>query len=357
MRIPLARPFVREEELEGQARALRSGRLVLGQENARFEEAVAQAAGRPYGVALASGTAALHLALWALDLPADAEVIVPAFTFPAPAHAARVLGLATVPVDVDPETWNLAPEAVAAAITSRTRAILAVDQFGLPADHARLETLADRAGAVLVEDAACALGATGVDGRPAGAYGRVACFSFHPRKIATTGEGGCLVTADRVLAERVRRLRHHGQTRAGEFVEPGLNLRLGEPAAAVGRAQLARLPALVAERRLLAARYRSQLPRLPVQTPAPGHVFQTFAVVLPDGVDRARVITRLADQSIEAAPATYALHRLGSFPGLEAAAFPVADRLHHRALALPLWNGMTEAMIDEVAHRLLEDLA
>lgn len=363
--LPLARPSIGEAELAAQARALASGRLVLGPENAAFEEALARATGRRHAICVSSGTAALHLALWALDLPPDGEILVPAFTFPAPANAARSLGHEVVPVDVDDATWNLSPEAAARRLGPQAAAIVAVDQFGLLADHEALLSLALARGIPLVEDAACALGAADAAGRPGGSFGRIACLSFHARKILTTGEGGAVLTDDDRLAARVRALRNHGQEAPGRFTGVGLNYRLSEPAAAVGRVQLERLPELVEERRRLVLRYRERFADHPVgatlrfQEPPPGqrHAWQTFAVFLPEGVDRARVIAALRARDIEAGPATYALHRLASFegrPGCDAAALPVADRLHDRALALPLWNGMPEDAVDRVVAALLQ---
>lgn len=365
--IPLARPSIGEADLAAHARVLRSGRLVLGPENQAFEAAVAQRAGRPYAVAVASGTMALHLALRSLGLRPGGEVLVPAFTFPAPAHAAANLGLTPVAIDVDEDTWNLSPAAVAHRLSRRIVAIIAVDQFGLLADHGALVALATDAGVPLVEDAACAIGAADATGRPGGSAGAVACFSFHPRKIVTTGEGGAVVTSDDETAARLRRLRNHGQARAGEFVEAGENGRLPETAAAMGRTQLERLDGWITERRRLVDRYVERLTagprgaRLRFQQPPPGfrHSWQTFAVVLPPGVERTRVVAGLRDRGVESGPATYALHRIGSFagrPGFDARSLPVADRLHDRALALPLFAGMTAAQVERVTAALEEVL-
>lgn len=367
-KIPLARPTIGEPELEAQARALRSGRLVLGPENAAFEFAVASAAGVTHAVALASGTAALHAALWALDLPAGGEVLLPAFTFPAPAHAVVALGLRPVAVDVDADSWNLAPREAARHLSKKTCAILAVDQFGLCADYHALTQLAAQAGVPIVEDAACAIGSADPDGRRAGSFGALGCFSFHPRKIVTTGEGGAVVTARAHYSERVRRLRHHGQSAPGVFDEVGLNFRLAEPAAAVGVAQLERLDALLEERRERIATYRLALGDLPVtrslamQSDAPRRSWQTFAVVLPEGVERARVVAQMAERGVEAGAATYALHRVGSLRGrlvgdASAASLPVAERLHERALALPLYGGMSDDEVGQVVAALAEALS
>ncbi len=362
--LPLARPTIGDAELEGQARALRSGRLVLGPENEAFEAELCHITGAAHAVAVSSGTAALVAALRALELPPGSEVLVPAFTFPAPAHAVVSLGLDVVPVDVAPDTWNLDATSVARAIGPRTRGVIVVDQFGVPVDVAALGLPSE---VRVVEDAACALGAA-LGGIASGRAGALGCLSFHPRKIVTTGEGGAVLTDDAALAAQVRAIRHHGQSAPGEFVLAGLNLRLGEAAAAVGRAQLARLPELLEHRALLAAVYVAALAaaglaeRAPVQAAPPGarRAWQTFALLLPEKPTRAEVIDRLRAQGIEAGPATYALHRIGSFakrPRFDAATLPVADRLHDRSLALPLFFGMTESDVTRVVAELAAVLA
>jgi dTDP-4-amino-4,6-dideoxygalactose transaminase len=367
-KIPLARPTIGEPELEAQARALRSGRLVLGPENLAFEAAIAAHADVGHAISVASGTAALVAALWALELPPGGEVLVPAFTFPAPAHAVAALGLVPIAVDVDADSWNLSPTETARHLGKKTCAILAVDQFGLCADYHALARLAAQAGVPIVEDAACAIGSRDPDGKRAGSFGALGCFSFHPRKIVTTGEGGAVVSADARVAERVRRLRHHGQSAPGTFVEVGLNFRLAEPAAAVGVAQLERLDALLAERRERVAAYRMALADTPVtrglamQADAPMRSWQTLAVVLPEGVERARVVAQMAERGVESGAATYALHRVGSLTGrlggeASAASLPQAERLHERALALPLFGGLSDDEIAQVVAALAEALS
>jgi dTDP-4-amino-4,6-dideoxygalactose transaminase len=202
-----------------------------------------------------------------------------------------------------------------------------------------------------VSDAACAVGV------PAAMQGECACLSFHPRKVLTTGEGGAIVGDDEGLRDRLRALRTHGLV-AGDVAAPGLNYRMGDVAAAIGRMQLARLPALLDERRALAARYRVRLESstgLALQADAPGRAWQTFAVLLPEGVDRARVRASLEEQGIETQVASYGLHTLSAYRA-DAAKFPVADALHRRALALPLWNGLAPASVDRVADALLAAL-
>ncbi len=364
--IPLARPSLGETELAAAERALRSGRLVHGPENLRFEEALAARCGRRHAVAVASGTAALELALWALGVAAGDQVLVTAFGFPAAANAAARAGATPVPVDVDGATWTIDAAGARDALTrcERPRAIVSIDQLGLPAEAAALERLQAASGVPVIADAACGLGGADSTGRPGGGCGRVAILSFHPRKLITTGEGGALLCDDDGLASALRELRNHGQDGPGSFCRAGTNARLSEVAAAVGGAQLARMDEMVAERRLLAEGYRRRLGplaragRLSWQEPAAGavHAYQTFAVRLAAGVDRDGVRRALAAAAIESGPATYAFHRLPPHQR-GSASLREADALHDRSLAVPLYIGMRSAELDAVADALGEALA
>ena len=368
--IPLARPSVGDAEIAAAERTLRSGRLVLGPENRRFEEALAERCRRRHAVATASGTAALELALWALDVSAGDEVLVTAFGFPAAANAVRRAGATPVPVDVEAGPWTMDPSRARARLASaRPRAIVSIDQLGLPAEAAPLDALQAATGVPVIADAACGLGGTDSAGTPGGGHGKVAVLSFHPRKLVTTGEGGAALCDDDGLAAALRELRNHGQEGPGRFHRVGTNARLSEVAAAIGCAQLARLDDMVAERRLLAEGYRSRLAalaragRLSWQEPVPGamHAYQTFAILLAADVDRDGVRRALAAAGVESGPATYAFHRL---PAHQARArgdesprpssLAQADSLHERGLALPLYIGMRSGELDTVARALGE---
>ncbi|WP_428267414.1 DegT/DnrJ/EryC1/StrS family aminotransferase [Haliangium sp.] len=378
--IPLARPALGEAELAAVERCMRSGRLVLGPENLRFEELLAAATGRAHGVCVTSGTTGLELALWALEVGPGDQVLVPAGGYPAAAHAALRLGATPVLVDIDPATWIIDVDAATAAITARTRAMIAVDTLGVVAPAAALEDLCRRHGVALIDDAACSLGGSDHDGRPGGGYGAIGVLSFHPRKVITTGEGGAALCDDPALAERLRRLRHQGQTGPGSFDRPGTNARLSEVAAAIGRVQMGRLEAFVRERTLLVEGYRERLDglraagRLSWQEPAagarPSH--QSFAVMLADDAhlpDRDQVRTYLAQAEIESQVAIYALHgldslvgRLGETVGADPASpaaerWPVATAVAERGLVLPLYSGMRSAQLDRVCDTLTEVLA
>ena len=365
-RIPLARPAIGDAEVSAAERALRSGRLVIGPENQQFERSLATLTGRRHAIAVSSGTAALELTLWGLGIGPGDEVLIPAFGFVAAANAVARQGAVPVPIDVDPATWNVDVGALTAAVGEATRAIISIDQLGLVAEAAPLVGLADDAGLVLIEDAACALGGCDCQGVVGGGYGRAATLSFHPRKVITTGEGGAITCDDDDLAARLRALRNHGQVGPGEFVCVGTNARLGEPAAAVGNTQLARMEAMVAERRLIASGYQERLAglraadRLSWQVvPAEAvHTYQTFAVLLHEDCDRDRVCRLCDANDIEVGPATYAFHRIKSHArgGQAAAGLAVADALHDRGLALPLYVGMRSTELDRVCEVLAEGI-
>lgn len=358
-RIPLARPPVGEAEIVAAERALRSGRLTMGPEIERFEALLAARTGRRHAIAVSSGTAALELALWALGIDGG-EVALTAFGFPAAANAIRLRGARPVPIEVDPASWNLDPAALRRATGPAIRAIVSIDQLGLPAEAAPL--LAAAGAVPVIDDAACALGGADSRGAPGGGYGVLATLSFHPRKIVTTGEGGAVLTDDEALAAVVRELRNHGQAGPGRFVRVGSNARMTEVGAAIGCAQLERLDAMLAERRMLADGYRRRLAklvageRISLQEGPPGamHAYQTFAVRLAAGLDRGAIAGRLIERGIECGPATYAFHRLPSHADAARGPLPAADALHDRALALPLYLGMRSAELDRVADALAE---
>jgi perosamine synthetase len=342
--IRLARPDVGEVELAALAEVVESGQLTMGPKVAEFEEAIARACGTAHAAAVSSGTAALHLALLALEIGPGDEVIVPAYTFPATANAVELCGARAVLVDVDPDTFLLEPGAVSAALTVRTRAVMAVHLFGRPVAWEALQTAVPQ-DVALVEDAAGALGAR-YRGTPCGALGVAGCLSFHPRKIVTTGEGGAVTTDEESLDAAVRRYRHHGWAALGDMPAPGFNYRIPDLLCAVGIPQLARLDALLAARERVAGWYTERLREL-VLTPgadeADRHGWQAYVVQL-DRRDEA--LAGLREAGIEAQIGTWALHHLA--PYREQGAFPGADRAFERALALPFATTTTEAEVERV---------
>jgi dTDP-4-amino-4,6-dideoxygalactose transaminase len=357
--IKLASPELGDEERDAIARVLASGMLVQGREVAELERAVAERCERAHAIAVSSGTAALELALRALGV-AGGEVIVPTLTWPSPAHAAIVAGARVATIDVDRGDWNGAPDGFARARTAATRAAIAIDQLGVPARHPEIaRALGD---VPVIEDAACAIGST-LGGRPCGSFGIVSCLSFHPRKVITTGEGGMCLTDDAALAAELRALRNHGQSAPGTFIVAAPNLRLTEMQAAMGIAQLARLPSILERRRALAERYRDALlaldPAIRAQSCPPGATRneQTFGLVLPEPVDRDRVITSLAAAGIEAGRLSYTLHAIGSMRDQRSEPAPVADAIVARGIALPLHTGIGEREVDRVIAALAAALS
>ena len=347
-RIRLALPDIGEEELAAVQEVLESGQLTMGPKVAELEELLAAACGVEHAVAVSSGTAALHLAVLALGLEEGDEVLVPAYTFPATANVVALAGARPVLVDVDPSTLNLDPAKVYDAVTSRTRAVLAVHLFGRPLDWEQLQN-ALPPDVRLLEDAAGALGARW-RGMPCGGLGEMGCLSFHPRKIVTTGEGGAVTTSSDDLADAIRRMRHHGIEPRGDFeiAEPGLNYRLSDILCAVGIPQLRRLKELLAARRSVAERYEERLREiegvdLPSADKGDTHGWQAYVVRL----DRAQeAIPALREQGIEAQIGTYALHRLAAFR--DQGEFLGASAAFDRAMALPFHTQLTDGELDRV---------
>ncbi|MGH3135395.1 MAG: DegT/DnrJ/EryC1/StrS family aminotransferase [Gaiellaceae bacterium] len=346
--IRLARPDVGEAELGAIAEVIATGQLTMGPKVEEFEGAIASVVGTAHAAAVSSGTAALHLALLALDIGPGDEVIVPAYTFPATANAVELCGARAVLVDIDPDTFVVDAAAVAAAVTSRTRAMMAVHLFGRPVDWEALQTAVSQE-VVLIEDAAGALGAH-YRGTPCGALGVLGCLSFHPRKIVTTGEGGAVTTDEAGLDAAVRRFRHHGWATLGDLPQPGFNYRLPDLLCAIGIPQLARLEQLLAARERVARWYSERLEHF-VLTPSAAegdrHGWQAYVVQL-DRRDEA--LAALREAGIEAQIGTWALHRLD--PYRAQGTFPGADRAFERALALPFATTTTEEEVERVVEVL-----
>ncbi len=371
---PLHRPELGFEEAAALAEVLASGQLVQGPRVAAFEAAVAQRLALPCAVACSSGTAALHLALAALDVGPGDEVIVPAFGFPATANVVELCGARAVPADVDLDRFALTAESVAAVATERTRGVLVVHPFGIPAPMAALSALAQARGWWLVEDAACALGtAPRQDDAARWASGdHLVCLSFHPRKTLTTAEGGMVLTADPALAHRLRRLRNHGMDepapgdgRWQRFHAVGFNYRMSELHAALGQVQMTRLDAIVAGRARLAAWYREALAALPrVSWPAgyqqPDLAFQSLVVLLDPEIDRDQVIDRLAGRGVQTTLGGYALALQPAYrgrPDADPARLPNASRAQASTLTLPATLAMTQADVEVVVDALADALA
>lgn len=368
--IRLTRPSIDEEDIEAVAKVLRSGYLVQGARVAAFEAAVAARLGSAHAVAVSSGTAALHLALLALGVGPGDRVAVPAYSWIATANVVELIGATTVFVDVHPGTFDMDAAALAAVLDSgggSVRAVMPVHAFGQPADLRAILPLCEARGIPVVEDAACALGAE-LDGRLAGTFGRLGCFSFHPRKAITTGEGGLIVTEDPGLARALRILRNHGidPDRPGEFVRFAFNYRLTEVAAAMGLVQLAKLDRILGARREAAARYGPLLAGVPVVRPVlrdgAAHAYQSYVVRIPDAsaAERDRIVARLREGGVEATIGTSHMPMAACFReryGYEQGDFPGADRAFAETITLPLYEGITPEDQETVARVLAAALS
>ncbi len=363
--IPMTRPWLDQLEYDAVTRVLESGMLVQGAQVQRFEELVAARCQREHAVAVSSGTAALSLALSVLGVGPGDEVLVPALTWPSPAHAVLLAGARVKLVDVDPDEWNAAPAAFAAARSDATRAAIVIDQFGNPVRAAELRVALE--GLLVVEDAACAIGSVFADGSACGSLGDVSCLSFHPRKILTTGEGGVCLTDDAAVAHRLRVLRNHGQAGPGVFEQPAGNYRLTEMGGALGVVQMGRLDAIVEGRRTRAAQIKAALreaaPGLTFQQPPEGSLAnaQTLGALLPAGANAAQRDAFIEAVRANGAQAGALSYALGDVPtiastitsGSEPASAPsttVAADIVARGVSLPLFPTMTDADVEQVVH-------
>ena len=341
---------LKAELLGAVERVLDGGRFVLGGEGQALEAELATLAGVRHGVGLGSGTDALRLALTAVGVKPGDEVITPAFSFVASASTIVMAGATPVFVDVEPSTCGLDPEALAAALTPRTRAIVAVHLYGHPARIDRIAEIARRHGVALIEDAAQAIGATW-DGRPIGGWGDAACLSFYPTKnLGACGDGGLLLTDRDDVAGRVRRLRHHGDSGRYEHVELGYCSRLDEVQAAMLRVKLRRLEAWTEARRRLAARYRAGLAGLALELPYEDsrarHIYHLFTVRHPQRDALARALADLGVGTMVHYPRAVPDQPLFGLDGERQ--WPQAWRAAREVLSLPCYPEMTDAEIDGV---------
>lgn len=363
--LKLSQPNISEEAIAAVVEVLRSGQLVHGPENEAFESELAAYLGCSDVLLVSSGTAALHVALLALGIGRGDAVIVPDFTFPATANVVAMLGAKVITVDVEPETYTLSIDKLTSTIADwqgeeTLKAIMPVHEFGCAADMNSILKLAKTHNLFVVEDAACALGAS-YGGSKVGALGDVGCFSFHPRKTLTTGEGGAIATNNSKLAQTIRRLRNHGMERSSagmQFYQPGLNYRLTNFQAALGRSQLPDLGQWIATRYEHAQYYVHLLEPLRsrgcISLPAltEGHSFQTFMIVLEQGVERGQVIEKLRSQGVEASLGAQSLMALNIYPGAYSADFSVSKKLFQYGLALPFCEKNSLVDLENVAAAL-----
>jgi len=358
--VPLARPVIGVAEEERVLAVLRSGMLSLGPVVPEFERAFARRLGADHASAVSSGTAGLHLGLRAAGVSDGDEVITSPFSFVASANAIVYERATPVFADIDPVTLNLDPQAAAAAVTSRTTALLPVHIFGYPADLEAFERMA----LPIVEDACEALGAVHADGTAVGARGHPAVFGFYPNKQLTTGEGGMVCVGDPATKERIDSERNQGRAPDMGWLDHdrlGFNYRLSDIAGALGLAQLDRLDEMLAARAHVAARYREALAEVEgLELPCPDHDgdrrgWFVFVVQLPRRVDRDETVRALAGHGVQSKPYLPAIHllsfyreRFGHRPG----EFPACEQVAARSLALPFFPGLTEDQIEQVVSAL-----
>jgi perosamine synthetase len=371
MKIPLSAPDITQAEIDAVTAVLRTPHLSLGPELGAFEAELAAYHQVRNAIAVSSGTAGLHLSLLVLGIGPGDEVIIPSFAFIAVANAVLQVGATPVFADIDPVTLNLDPAAVEAAVTLRTRALLVVHTFGVPANMAALQSIAHRYGLKIVEDACEAIGAVVGDGitrRPAGSFGDLAVLGFYPNKQMTTGEGGAVLANSPPHAARLRSLRNQGRVAGAGWLdhgEPGFNYRLSELACALGRAQFARIEEMLACRQAAAERYNDMLSKMnglelpPTNLPNLRISWFVYVVRLPEKMNRDRIQAALAARGIATGRYFAPIHlqlawrsrRSGAVP------LPVTESIAHRTLALPFFNRITSHQQQEVCAALFNLVA
>jgi len=373
--IPITKPWMLEAEANAARRVILSGWATQGPEVAAFEAEFASLVGAPHACAVSSCTTALHVALLAAGVGPGDEVVTVSHSFIATANSIRYCGAVPVFVDIDPSTFNLDPALLQDAITERTRAILAVHQLGMPCDLSRILPIARRHGVPVIEDAACAMGSEIRDdgrweriGKP---HGDAACFSFHPRKVISTGDGGMITTRHEAWDRKFRLLRQHamdvpdavrhasGRVIFEGYPEVGYNYRLTDIQAAVGREQLKRLPGIIRRRRSLASSYRRWLGtihglQMPAEPEWARTNWQSFCVRLPHGCDQRAVMQAMLDANVSTRRGVMCSHREPAYRDLPRRfELPQSERAQDRCILLPLYPQMTADEQRQVARALL----
>jgi dTDP-4-amino-4,6-dideoxygalactose transaminase len=374
--IPITKPELDDDEVSAAVSVIQSGWLTQGKQVQAFEGAFAKAAGALEAVATTSCTTALHLSLLGLGIQEGDEVIVPSYSFVATANAVVHAGGVPVFVDIDPMTFTIDPLLVEKAIGPRTRFVMMVHQIGLPCDIKAFERIAERYPLTIIEDAACALGST-YEGRPIGGHGNVACFSFHPRKIITTGEGGMITTDDPDLAEHLRRLRHHGMSLSDlarhesknvlfeQYEYVGYNYRMTDIQAAIGLRQLKKLSKILGRRRALGKRYDEafsassaiRLPRL-IEGAETNYQSYLLGMALESRVSRDDLMERLLSAGVATRRAVMAIHQEPAYlDSRQLIKLPATEAAVETSLFLPLYPSLTEDEQDYIIEKVLSAVA
>lgn len=373
----LTRPYFDDVELEYVKECLNSGWVTQGPMTKRFEQLFMEKHGGDYGIAVCNCTAGLHMAMVALGIGEGDEVIVPAYTWVTSANCVEYTGARVVLADVDSSKFNIDPEAIRKAISPRTKGIVVVHEFGCAAEMDKILEIVKEYNLFLIEDCACAIG-TKYNGQPVGTFGDIGVFSFHPRKVITTGEGGMCITKDPKIAKLLDQLRNHGMSvderdqtygapfYMGHFNILGYNFRLSDIQAAIGVAQMEKLETLVEERRKCAYNYIKLLKDchkiiLPETDEKYGPTFQSFVILLKPGMEKVRnsAMLKLQKQGIQTKQGTHAVHRLKYYKekyGFEENAYPVSAYCEDCSITLPIYPGLKVDSQEEIVSNLLESL-
>ena len=372
--IPLLKPWIEAEEVQAAAEVILSGWVSQGPKVIEFENAVAAYVGAAYGVATNACTSALHLSLHLSGISPGDEVVMPSFTCMATANAVHHAGGTPVFADIDPRTYNLDPASTEAAITPRTRAILLVHQVGLAADVEPFAAIAARHGIKLIEDGACSLGATS-RGHRVGSLSGPTCFSFHPRKMITTGEGGMITTNDPELANQARILRATGAsisdlerhkakgTLVQKYGEVGYNYRMTDIQAAIGLVQMTRLDSMLQQRTAQARHYDTAFAAMnnvapPYVPPTSTHAYSSYLVRFAPNLDRDAILRGMADRGISCRTGIQPLHQEPFYAErYQGVRFPASEEAARTTMFLPIFPGLSETDQDRVIDALKSVLA
>lgn len=372
--IPITKPYLGEEEKQVVSQVIESGWVSQGPKVAEFEERFAEYVGARYAVATTSCTTALHAALAVSGLGPGDEVIIPSLSFIATANSVVYCNAIPVFADIDPETCNIDVEKIEGAITKKTKAIMPVHQMGLPADLESIQKIANKYNLIVIEDAACAIGSE-YKGKKIGGHGNIACFSFHPRKIITTGEGGMITTDDPEIAARLKRFRHHGMSVSDierhvankiiieTYPDLGYNYRMTDIQAAMGLEQVKRLPFIIKTRRQIAGIYDEELSKIPhvrlPQVPTYAfHNYQSYWIELLESapVDRNMLMSKLLGKGIATRRGIMAIHMEPYYKSYSRLSLPTTEKITMNTVLLPLYPALSSEEQSYITNSLKEIL-